>query len=201
MDQQQQQQQPGYYSQNTMAGSPSRQSPAGTPTHSRNASFGSMTNIQAAAPPLFRNPSSGALQRSSSPSMYGASQPYQVPMPAPTEAQLMSKQQQDWYPRYAVGSPGPPQQASTPGMYTRGYSNSRPGSANANNVAFDNIPEAEYARPGSAGGMMMPPPQSPGRSQQRRYYANGAAAMGPRPYPSAPSQPQQGEWQGIYRDV
>ncbi|CAD0042161.1 unnamed protein product [Aureobasidium pullulans] len=52
MDQQQQQQQPGYYSQNTMAGSPSRQSPAGTPTHSRNASFGSMTNIQAAAPPL-----------------------------------------------------------------------------------------------------------------------------------------------------
>ncbi|KAH0400909.1 hypothetical protein KCU89_g4707, partial [Aureobasidium melanogenum] len=98
---QQQQQQQGYFPQTTMSGSPVRQSPAHSPSHSRNASFGSMTNIQAAAPPLYRNPSSGALQRSSSPSMYGATQPYQVPMPAATEAQLMSKTQQDWYPRYA----------------------------------------------------------------------------------------------------
>ncbi|KAG9754649.1 hypothetical protein KCU73_g5622, partial [Aureobasidium melanogenum] len=88
---QQQQQQQGYFPQTTMSGSPVRQSPAHSPSHSRNASFGSMTNIQAAAPPLYRNPSSGALQRSSSPSMYGATQPYQVPMPAATEAQLMSK--------------------------------------------------------------------------------------------------------------
>ena len=200
VEQQQQQQPQGYFP----SGSPMRQSPAGSPSHSRNASFGSMTNIQAAAPPLYRNSSSGALQRSSSPSMYGATQPYQVPMPAPTEAQLMSKQQQDWYPRYTVGSPGPPQQASTPGMYNRGYSNSRPGSSNANNVPFDNIPEAEYARPTSAGGMMMPmqqqtSPQSPARNQQRRYYGGGAT-MGPRPYPSGNGQ-QQGEFQGSYRDV
>ncbi|KAI4781361.1 hypothetical protein E4T52_03743 [Aureobasidium sp. EXF-3400] len=201
---QQQQQQQGYFPQTTMSGSPVRQSPAHSPSHSRNASFGSMTNIQAAAPPLYRNPSSGALQRSSSPSMYGATQPYQVPMPAATEAQLMSKTQQDWYPRYAIGSPGPPQQASTPGMYTRSYSNSRPGSSNANYGGFDDIPEAEYARPGSAGGMMMPPPplpqlhspQSPARGQQRRYYGNGGT-MGPRPYPGQ----QQGDWQGSYRDV
>ncbi|KAH0165543.1 hypothetical protein KCU82_g6622, partial [Aureobasidium melanogenum] len=204
VDQQQQPQQ-GYFPQTTMSGSPVRQSPAHSPSHSRNASFGSMTNIQAAAPPLYRNPSSGALQRSSSPSMYGATQPYQVPMPAPTEAQLMSKTQQDWYPRYAIGSPGPPQQASTPGMYTRSYSNSRPGSSNANYGGFDDIPEAEYARPGSAGGTMMPPPplpqsqspQSPARGQQRRYYGNGGT-MGPRPYPGSQ---QQGDWQGSYRDV
>ncbi|KAG9682231.1 hypothetical protein KCU95_g6048, partial [Aureobasidium melanogenum] len=205
MDQQQQQQQ-GYYPQTTMSGSPVRQSPAHSPSHSRNASFGSMTNIQAAAPPLYRNPSSGALQRSSSPSMYGATQPYQVPMLAPTEAQIMSKTQQDWYPRYAIGSAGPPQQASTPGMYTRSHSNSRPGSSNANYGGFDNIPESEYARPGSAGGMMPPPPlpqpqspQSPARGQQRRYYGNGGSGtMGPRPYPGSP---QQGDWQGSYRDV
>lgn len=202
MDQQQQQ---GYFPQTTMSGSPVRQSPAHSPSHSRNASFGSMTNIQAAAPPMYRNPSSGALQRSSSPSMYGATQPYQVPMPAPTEAQLMSQAQQDWYPRYAVGSPGPPQQASTPGMYNRSYSNSRPGSSNANYGGFDDIPESEYARPGSAGGMMMPPPQqpqspqSPARGQQRRYYGNGGT-MGPRPYPSSNGQ-QQSDWQGSYRDV
>lgn len=202
MDQQQQQ---GYFPQTTMSGSPIRQSPTHSPSHSRNASFGSMTNIQAAAPPMYRNPSSGALQRSSSPSMYGATQPYQVPMPAPTEAQLMSKTQQDWYPRYAVGSPGPPQQASTPGMYNRSHSNSRPGSSNANYGGFDNIPESEYARPGSAGGVMMPPPpqpqspQSPARGQQRRYYGNGGT-MGPRPYPSGNSQ-QQSDWQGSFRDV
>jgi hypothetical protein len=198
--QQQQQQQQGYFP----SGSPMRQSPANSPSHSRNASFGSMTNIQAAAPPLYRNPSSGALQRSSSPSMYGATQPYQVPMPAPTEAQLMSKTQQDWYPRYTVGSPGPPQQASTPGMYNRGYSNSRPGSSNANNVPIDNIAEAEYARPTSSGGMMMPAqqqqssPQSPARGQQR-YYGSGGGAMGPRPYPTGNGQ--QPQFQGIYRDV
>jgi hypothetical protein len=203
-----QQQQQGYFPQTAMSGSPVRQSPAGSPSHSRNASFGSMTNIQAAAPPLYRNSSSGALQRSSSPSMYGATQPYQVPIPAPTEAQLMSKTQQDWYPRYTVGSPGPPQQASTPGMYTRGYSNSRPGSSNANNGGFDDIPEGEYARPTSAGGMMMPPPvqyqqgssQSPIRGQQRRYYGGGGGAMGPRPYPG-PNGQQQSEFQGTYRDV
>ncbi|KAK6008333.1 hypothetical protein QM012_000236 [Aureobasidium pullulans] len=201
-----QQQQQGYYPQTTMSGSPVRQSPAHSPSHSRNASFGSMTNIQAAAPPLYRNSSSGALQRSSSPSMYGASQPYQVPMPAPTEAQLMSKTQQDWYPRYTVGSPGPAQQASTPGMYNRSHSNSRPGSSNANHGGFDDIPEVGYARPGSAGGMMPPPPppqpqspQSPAQSQQRRYYGNGGT-MGPRPYPSGNGQ-QQGDWQGSYRDV
>lgn len=199
--QQQQQQQQGYFP----SASPMRQSPAGSPSHSRNASFGSMTNIQAAAPPLYRNPSSGALQRSSSPSMYGATQPYQVPMPAPTEAQLMSKQQQDWYPRYTVGSPGPPQQASTPGMYNRGYSNSRPGSSNANNVPFANIPEADYARPTSAGGMMMPvqqqqiSTQNPARGQQRGYHGGGGT-MGPRPYPSGNGQ-QQAEFQGSYRDV
>ncbi|KAI5249309.1 hypothetical protein E4T43_00924 [Aureobasidium subglaciale] len=198
-----QQQQQGYF---PTSGSPVRQSPVGTPTHSRNASFGSMTNIQAAiAPPLYRNPSSGALQRSSSPSMYGSSQPYQVPIPAPTEAQLMSKQQQDWYPRYAVGSSGPPQQASNPGMYNRGY-NSRHGSSNG----FDNIVETEHVRPTSAGRAMSPPPlpasqqlqsQSPVRGQQRRYYG-GNGAMGPRPYPNTDSgQPQQGEWQGTYRDV
>jgi hypothetical protein len=201
---QQQQQQQGYFPQTTMSGSPVRQSPVGSPSHSRNASFGSMTNIQAAAPPLYRNPSSGALQRSSSPSMYGATQPYQVPMPAPTEAQLMSKTQQDWYPRYTVGSPGPAQQASTPGMYTRGYSNSRPGSSNANNVAFDNIPEADYVKPTSGGGMMQQQqqqtsPQSPARGQQRRFNGNGGT-MGPRPYPSGNGQ-QQGEFQGTYRDV
>jgi hypothetical protein len=200
-----QQQQQGYFPQTTMSGSPVRQSPVGSPSHSRNASFGSMTNIQAAAPPLYRNPSSGALQRSSSPSMYGATQPYQVPMPAPTEAQLMSKTQQDWYPRYTVGSPGPAQQASTPGMYNRGYSNSRPGSSNANNVAFDDIPEAEFARPTSGGGMMhvqqqQTSSQSPVRGQQRRYNG-GAGAMGPRPYPSGNGQQQQGEFQGTYRDV
>jgi hypothetical protein len=203
-----QQQQQGYFPQPAMSGSPVRQSPAGSPSHSRDASFGSMTNIQAAAPPLYRNSSSGALQRSSSPSMYGATQPYQVPIPAPTEAQLMSKTQQDWYPRYTVGSPGPPQQASTPGMYTRGYSNSRPGSSNANTGGFDDIPEGEYARPTSAGGMMMPPvqhqqgsSQSPVRGQQRRYYGGGGGgAMGPRPYPGANGQ-QQGEFQGTYRDV
>jgi hypothetical protein len=199
-----QQQQQGYFPQTTMSDSPVRQSPVGSPSHSRNASFGSMTNIQAAAPPLYRNPSSGALQRSSSPSMYGASQPYQVPMPAPTEAQLMSKTQQDWYPRYTVGSPGPAQQASTPGMYNRGYSNSRPGSSNANNVAFENIPEAEFARPTSAGGMMhvqqqQTSSQSPVRGQQRRYNGGGGA-MGPRPYPSGNGQ-QHGEFQGTYRDV
>jgi hypothetical protein len=201
-----QQQQQGYFPTTGMSGSPVRQSPAGSPSHSRNASFGSMTNIQAAAPPLYRNSSSGALQRSSSPSMYGATQPYQVPVPAPTEAQLMSKTQQDWYPRYTVGSPGPPQQASTPGMYTRGYSNSRPGSSNANNGGFDDIPEGGYARPTSAGGMMMPPvqhqrgsSQSPVRGQQRRYYGGGGA-MGPRPYPG-PNGQQQGEFQGTYRDV
>ncbi|KAI5208683.1 hypothetical protein E4T39_01439 [Aureobasidium subglaciale] len=198
-----QQQQQGYF---PTSGSPIRQSPAGTPTHSRNASFGSMTNIQAAiAPPLYRNSSSGALQRSSSPSMYGTSQPYQVPIHAPTEAQLMSKQQQDWYPRYAVGSPGPPQQASNPGMYNRGYTNSRPGSSNG----FDSIAETETGRPVAAGRAMSPPPlplpqqqhsQSPVRGQQRRYYG-GDGAMGPRPYPTGNDQPQQGEWQGIYRDV
>jgi hypothetical protein len=89
-------------------------------------------------------------------------------------------------------------------MYTRGYSNSRPGSSNANNVAFDNIPEADYVKPTSGGGMMQQQqqqtsPQSPARGQQRRFNGNGGT-MGPRPYPSGNGQ-QQGEFQGTYRDV
>lgn len=194
-----QQQQQGYFPTTSMPGSPSRPSPSATPTHSRHASLGSMTNIPPPAPPMFRNPSSGALQLSSSPALYGSSQPYQVPMPAPTEAQLMAQTQQDWYPAYSASS-GPAQQASTPGMYARGYGNSRPGSSARANSGFGGD---EYGRPGSAGGMMVPQqqsPKTPERGGRRRYYGGGGGGtMGPRPYPAA--NQQQGEWQGGYRDV
>jgi hypothetical protein len=206
------QQQQGYMAANAMANAAgSRYSPAGTPTHSRNASFASLNNVPLSlpqqAPPLYRNSSSGALQRSSSPSMYGLSHPYQVPVPAPaTDAQLMAKTQQEWYARYTAGSPGPAQQASMPGMYThvRSHSGSGNGSGSgANHVRMNSGGYENYAvvvgggyyggggggggggsRPGSAGGFAMPQHalQSHGGagivSQPRRYYGSGGSGGG-----------------------
>ena len=133
------QQQQGYYQPGASSG---KASPSGTPTHSRHPSFGSM-DATTSAPPIFRNSSSRALQRSSSPALYGSSQPYQVPVSMPTEAQLMAQAQQEWYPSYSTSS-GPLQQASTPGMYARGYDGSRPSSARANSGGYG---DQESARP------------------------------------------------------